>query len=366
MSNLGFKIDRPKISIENTGGFIMGWLIAIVIVAIMIYVVIKKRSELSYEHEIHRQTTKGFAESIELATFATEQELNETLIKAFQGIGMEKQVFTDIKQDMQNHSVGTAITFSGRSGNQGFWAIQVLVEGYAGFKGVIFNVGVNTSFLNEVGIEKDRAAKLAYNNHSFDSQATVSKREMVIRELQRTMPGGLFDPDELERRLNEYPGYLPEAMAHLTDPDMIFVANFGYKVSQDSNHVNADNNQTLRFIERFPYLFWKTDDFSKNLFCNIAISSYIKAFVFKPDLFYKTTGLVDFEDFMRLFDLDIDLTSTSYETNEVDYKKRRETQIQYLSSIEHYPETEAKHSNIPVEQTNWYRIVDILRDRVED
>jgi hypothetical protein len=160
-----------------------------------------------------------------------------------------------------------------------------------------------------------------------------------------------------------YPPHIAKWMAMLKDPDMIFVSDFGFRAAQDASYAGVDLNRTVEFIKAYIRLVPESDEFQKNYMATAALMGFIMVFMAKPGLFFKNFGLVDADYFMTQFD--IELQNQSLVNGEVDYKQLYARYREYLDMIKDYPAMEAKHYQMPVEQTNWYKVVEILRDRAE-
>ena len=167
--------------------------VILVIIGIIVALRIKSNKR---DNELRRQAKEGFAASIELATGASIEKLQQVLRKGFEEIDGDKLIVSDINEAYKQELVWAAMLY-GRNGKK-IWSIQALLFNNI-YRELVMNVGCDTSYVSESGENLHSSTMQSYYA-TFDAVLSREKREQLSGILRRELPD-LCTAVEYEERL---------------------------------------------------------------------------------------------------------------------------------------------------------------------
>ena len=152
----------------------------------------------------------------------------------------------------------------------------------------------------------------------------------------------------------------------IKDTELHFIGDFAARVVQDQNYASIDMERSKEFMRKYILCIDdKLDEMAKYSVTMLAApKAFIKVIMAEPCLLYKNSELVN-ADFFR-GQLDMEMDNQASPRGETDYQLRRQIRCEYFEAMKEYPSLEANHCGIPVEQTNWHEVVEVLRNYIED
>jgi hypothetical protein len=166
------------------------------------------------------------------------------------------------------------------------------------------------------------------------------------------------------------PPRLADESAMLSDPAMKSVATTAWHIGNIERGLDISEINAVRdFISAYTKLVPHSEEFCKyESVIGIANNTFIHIFRKWPKMLYKSTGFVgNVQYFITQLDIHIrDNLATYGNKSSPSYDPEMIMDYQYLLDTWcGYPSEEAQSGNIPVEQTNWWKVTMWLAEKAE-
>ena len=400
------------LSKHTDGGFVMGWLIAIVIVAIVIIIAVKKHGVSSYDTTSNNDSSNQNSIVLKRASYpanalrmleqlpdpdmhtvvdyAIQEGLRFANGDMLQGRGIANNELSAAMEYVQKyqryvpdsevfcfHEYICSVT------NQAFVDIFLARPDLLYKKRGLVE---STYFVNQFEIYCGNQIQ-TFGDEEDDDDAFVGYayfldmwKDFPAKEASQS--GASIEQTNwhevlkwLSNKVNDntyitYPLRYAQELTRIKDTDLHFVGDFACRVMENEDYVNSDIEQTKEFIRKYILCgdtkFEEMSKYSSTI--GVASTTFITAFMTRPELLYKSEELIKLRDFTSQLDVECQNQAFVYtpDGGDIDYKVVREKEREYRDRMINFPAMEADHDNIPIEQTNWHEVVRNLSDRVDD